>query len=109
MINISFENDELHDICVDLNLAEQALGSVSAAALVNFISDATAFENAGELMDYLNGDMDISADDSLLVAIGSDYRASLVVVGTRFSRDVDGRVAWATVTRLKLVDISRWP
>ncbi|MEF2549080.1 hypothetical protein VQ045_18145 [Aurantimonas sp. E1-2-R+4] len=109
MINISFEDDPLYNMCVDLEHAEQAFGSVSAGALVNFISDANAFENVEELMDFLGGDIEISVDDSLFVAIGSDYRATLVVVGTRFDRNANGRIVWASVTRLKLVEISRWP
>lgn len=109
MITISFESQHLLDTCINLARAEQMLGSVAAAALVNFISDAKAFENVQELMDYLGGDMATSTDDSLFVSIGSDYRATLVVVGTRFERDADRRVIWASVTRLKLVGISRWP
>lgn len=109
MIIISFEDDPLHDLCVDLERAEQMFGTVSASALVTFISDAIAFDNVRELMDYLGGDIEISVDDFLFVAIGSDYRATLVVVGTRFNRDPKGRIVWSSVTRLKLVDISRRP
>ncbi|MES2045866.1 MAG: hypothetical protein V4475_18495 [Pseudomonadota bacterium] len=109
MITISFEDQPLHDACVDLERAEQLFGSVSAAALVNFISEAMAFENVEELMAFLGDDMEISADDSLFVSIGSDYRAALVVAGTRFKRDAGGRIVWASVTRLKLLQISRWP
>lgn len=109
MITISFEDQSLHDLCVDLHRAEQLFGSVHASALVTFISDVVALENAGELIDFLGGDVEVSLDDSLSVAIGSDYRATLVVAGRRFDRDADRRVVWATVTRLKLVEISRLP
>lgn len=109
MITVSFEDQSLHSTCVDLARAEQLLGSVSAAALVNFISDAIAFENVGELADFLGEDIKILEDDSLSVAIGSDYQAVLVVAGKRFSRDAAGRVVWSSVTRVKLVQISRLP
>ena len=109
MINISFQDAPLHDLCVDLERAEQMFGSVSAAALVNFISEADAFENVQELIDFLGGDLEVSVDDSIFVAIGADYRATFVVVGTRFNRDDHGRIVWESVTRLKLVEISRWP
>jgi hypothetical protein len=46
---------------------------------VTFISDAVAFENVGELLDFLGDDIRVLPDDSLSVAIGSDYRAALVV------------------------------
>lgn len=107
MITISFQDQALHDSCVDLQRAEQLLGSVHADALVTFISDAMAFENAGELIDFLGDDARITANDSLSVAIGSDYRATLVAVGRRFDRDTGRRIVWASVTRLKLVEISR--
>lgn len=109
MITISFEDQPLHDVCVDLARAEQLFGSVSASALVNFISEAMAFENVGELVEFIGDDVEISGDDSLFVGIGSEYRAALVVAGTRFERDADGRVIWSSVTRLKLVQITRWP
>lgn len=109
MITISFEDQPLHDTCVDLERAEQLFGSVSAAALVNFISDAMAFEHVQELADFLGDDIKIRGDNSLSVAIGSDYRAALVVAGKRFDRDAAGRVVWSSVARLKLVQLSRLP
>jgi hypothetical protein len=109
LITISFEDQLLHDSCVDLHRAEQLFGSVHAAALVTFISDAVAFENAAELINYLQDDAAILPDDTLSVAVGSDYRAALVVVGKRIKEDPEGRILWASVTRLKLVEISRLP
>lgn len=109
LINLTFEGEPLHEICADLEKAEQAYGSIAAAALVSFISDAVSFETANELLGFLGDDIKILPDDSLSVAIGSDYRATLVVVGTRYSRDAEGRIVWASVTRLKLLAISRVP
>ena len=109
LINISFANDSLHDVCVDLERAELRFGTVSAGALTSFIADAESLENAAELIDFYGDEIEISGDDSLIVSIGSQYRATLVVVGKMFKRDKDGRVVWKTATRLKLVDVSRWP
>ncbi|HEX8222490.1 MAG TPA: hypothetical protein VF605_01590 [Allosphingosinicella sp.] len=109
MITISFEDQPLHDSCVDLHRAEQMFGSVHAAAIVTFISDAMAFDNTSEFIDFLGRDVQILPDDTLSVAIGSDYRAALVVAGKRFKRSQDGRISWTSVTRLKLVEISRLP
>ena len=52
MITISFEDELLHDTCIDLSRAEASYGSLNAAALVTFISDVRAFENVQELIDY---------------------------------------------------------
>lgn len=82
---------------------------MSATALVTFLSDAMAFDDVQELIEFHGDAVEIAVDDSLLVSIGSDYRAVLVVAGTRFERDSENRAIWSTVTRLKLVEMSRWP
>lgn len=99
----------LHETCVNLEKAEQAYGSVSAAALVTFLSDAESLENVGELMDLMGDEIIILPDDSLSVAIGSDYRATLIAAGTRYLQSADGRLVWSSVARLKLLAISRVP
>lgn len=109
MINITYEGEALHETCWDLQRAEQAYGSISAGALVTFLSEADSLETADEILDLLGDDAKILPDDSLSVPIGSDYRAALVVVGTHHLLDADGRIAWASVTRLKLLAISRVP
>ncbi len=109
MITISFADQALHDICVDLSRAELVFGSLNAAALVTFISDTSAFDSVQELIDFLGDEIKIFEDDSLSVSIGSYYSALLVVVGKRFSRDAADRVIWSTVKRLKLVTITRVP
>ncbi len=107
MINITFEGQSLHDICADLEQAEHAFGSVSASALVMFLSDARSLETVEELLGLFGEEIKIGKDDSLSVSIGADYRADLVVVGTRHIHDAAGRIEWASVTRLKLLAISR--
>lgn len=94
---------------MDLSRAEAEYGSLSAAALTTFISDAQAFENVQELLDYPAQEIKILPDDSLSVLIGADYGATLVVAAKRFDRDAMGRVIWSSVTRLKLVTMSRVP
>jgi hypothetical protein len=109
VINVTFESEHLHGTCVSLASAEQAYGSMAAGALVAFLEDARALERADELLALLGDDVKVLEDDSLSVAFGSDYRARLVVVGERYDRDPAGRVEWASVTRLKLQEISRVP
>jgi len=79
----------------------------AAAALVTFLSDARSLETVDELLDLFGNEIKITVDDSLSVAIGADYRADLVVVGSRHLRDAKGRIVWASVTRLKIMAISR--
>jgi hypothetical protein len=109
LITVSFQDPLLHNICTDLDRAERQYGRVEAQALVTLISDAHALENGQELIDLHEGQIFVLEDDSLLVVISADYRARLVAVGTRFTRSDDGRIEWNSVTRLKLVEVSRVP
>lgn len=103
---ISFETHDLHDCCCRIESAEEKFGSIHAQALATLIADAEAFESAAELIDFLGPDANLNQDDSLSVAIGSDYQAKFVAAGVRFARSDEGRVIWSSVQRLKLVEIS---
>lgn len=108
-MNVTFEGELLHETCIVLANAEQAYGSVAAAALVSFLEEARASGTAEDLMIMLGDELSLHADDTLSVAIGSDYRAALIVVGERYQTDANGRIVWASVTRLKMLEISRLP
>jgi hypothetical protein len=71
------------------------------------LAEAEAFENAQELIDFLGSDVTISKDDSLFAVVGSDCVVRFVVVGRRFRKRVDKTADWASVQRLKIVEISR--
>lgn len=105
MHSISFHNQDLHDTCANLEAAEGHYG-IHAQAIVTFISDALAFENAEELFTFYGDGAKIASDDSLLIEISSGYLVTLVPVGKRYARDGDERVIWATVKRLKIMTIT---
>lgn len=109
MITISFHDPALHDICTDLDRAEREYGRMEAQALVTLISDAHALENAEQLIELHAGEIIVLEDDSLRVALSAEYCAGFVVVGTRYRRSDDSRIRWDSVTRLKLVEVSRVP
>jgi len=106
---ISFDTRDLLECCSSLGMAEQQLGSAHAQALVSLIADAEAFENANELIEFFGSEAHVAEDDTISLAIGSDYRVEFVAAGVRFVRDADGRVDWKSVQRLKVVDLSRCP
>jgi hypothetical protein len=108
LITLTFADPPLHDDCVKLERAEQAFGG-HAAAVITFIAEVSSVENVEELIGVLGNEIKILTNDSLCVSIGSDYRAALVVAGKRFNRHADGRIDWSSVTRLKLVRITRVP
>jgi hypothetical protein len=98
----------LHDTCANLEAAEEHYG-IHAQAIVTFISDALAFENAEELFAFYCNGAKIAGDDSLLIEISSGYSAILVPVGRRFAKNDGGQVIWATVKRLKIMIIAELP
>ncbi len=108
MITLTFADQPLHDDCVKIERAEHAFGA-HAATVINFIAEVASVDNVDELAAVLGEEIIFLPDDSLCVAIGSDYRAALVVTGKRFNRHGDGRIDWSSVTRLKLVEITRVP
>lgn len=107
-MNVTFADEPLYENCAVLANAERTYGSLTAIALVSFLEEARNVETAEELIGLLGPDIIID-DDSLSVAIGSDYRAAFVVVGTRHRRDAMGRIEWASVTRMKMLEMSRVP
>lgn len=104
---ISFDTRELLECCSNLELAEQRLGSAYAQALVSLIADAEAFANAAEFLEFFGPAGRVGGNDTISLAIGSDYRVHFIAAGTRFGRSSDGRIDWTSVQRLKLVDLSR--
>ncbi|MEP2138417.1 MAG: hypothetical protein ABJP70_01745 [Erythrobacter sp.] len=95
----------MHDTCASLEAAEEHYG-VHAQAIVTFISDALAFDNAEELSIFYGDGAKVAPDDSLSIEISSGYFVTLVPVGKRFARDDDERVNWTTVKRLKIMTIT---
>lgn len=88
-----------------LSEAEVALGTVNAKALVSIIADIEAHENAKEMLDFMNGTVQVKDDDTLEVVFASNYCARLVPAGMRFQRSDSGQIIWSTVERLKITAI----
>ncbi len=87
-------------------MAEAALGDMHAKALATLLTEAEAADNVAELMSILGQDAHIDDDDSVHIRVGLVFMAQLVAIGSKFKRNKNGKVDWATVQRLKLVDIA---
>jgi hypothetical protein len=105
---ISFDTRDLLECCSSLEIAERQLGSAHAQALVSLIADAEAFENAKELIAFFGSEAHVADNDLISLEIGSDYRVEFEAAGFRFFRDVDCRIDWKSVQRLKVVNLSRF-
>jgi hypothetical protein len=92
-------------MCLVLNEAEAALGTVNAKALITMIADIEAQENGEEVLDFMNDIAQTGGGDTLEISFGRDCHAIFVPVGTRFQRGPEERVIWSTVQRLKLLAI----
>ena len=106
---ISFEDDEVMDSCLSLELAEERFGRTYAAQLVTMISDAEAFDHVADWHDILGDDVMIVGPESFSVDIASKYTATFVSVDRHHRVDGDGRIDWASVEFIKLVTISERP
>lgn len=85
--------------------AEAALGTMNAKALVTMIADIEAQENGGELLEFFGETANLSIDDTIKIAVGADCSATFAATASRFQKDVNGRVVWPSVTRMKVTSI----
>jgi hypothetical protein len=76
-----------------------------AQELISVIADMEALENAEDLLEFFNGRLRIAEDDQICLQLGTYYQMTFIAVGRKFTKNVQGRVAWSSVTRLKLLDI----
>jgi hypothetical protein len=65
-----------------LEVAEQAFGTPSARLLIGILADIEAFDSGSELIDFFQGELKTTGNESLSIPIGSEYVATLVAVGT---------------------------
>ena len=72
---------------------------------MSIIADIEAHENAEEMLDLMDGTVQVKGDDTLEIVFGSNYCAHLVPVGMRFQRSVNGQIIWSSVERLKVTAI----
>jgi hypothetical protein len=68
------------------------------------VADIEAFENASEAIEFFSPGASFEGS-SLFLLIGACLRARLVAAGTRFERDAERNVVWASVKRLKLMEV----
>jgi hypothetical protein len=100
----SFASSELRDCCASLEKATAAIGSEHAQQLITLLSEAEAAETAAELMD-LYGPHVTADGDTLSLPVGTQYRVRFVAIGSKIVCTPEGAPDWATVRRLKLMEL----
>lgn len=106
---VSFQTKELLVVCSNLEAAEKRLGPELARILTVQLADVEAADHAGELLDLLADGAEIVGENSVVLWVGKDHRATFVPVGTFGRREPNGTPDWPTVRRLKLMDIAQCP
>jgi hypothetical protein len=102
---VSFNSQDLRDLCASLEQAEAKIGSAHAQELLTVLSDAEAADTAAEFLELYSPNA--SADrDSISVLIGVRYRVTFVAIGTALGRERETRLDWRIVRRLKMMDLS---
>jgi spermidine/putrescine-binding protein len=100
MLTISFISAQWKQICTKIEVAQEEMGAQSATDLMTFLAEAESAENAAELIDFRGEE--IGEGDSLSFAIGSDYRATLTVVGQQPTRKPSGEIDWDSVQHMMI-------
>lgn len=104
---VSFGSKKLRTLCATSPELFKWLGVPHAQLFIQLISDAEAFDNAAELLEYLGEDASLILNrDALVVAIGTRYQGVFVATGNKFKRNSAGRVEWYSVRRLKLTELN---
>lgn len=104
MLSVSFKSEALRETCTKIEVAQGQLGPQPANELLQLLADAESLPNAGELIDFRDGE--IVGGDSLFIGFGTDYRAAFVAGGDA-PQGEDGGIAWGQVRRIMLVEVSR--
>lgn len=104
MLTISFISAEWKQICASIEAAQREMGAQSASDLMTFLAEAESMPNAAELLDFRGEE--VRGGDSLSFAIGSDYRATLTVVGKKPTRKPGGEIDWSSVQHM-LIGITK--
>lgn len=104
MLTISFASAEWKRICADIEAAQEEMGAQAATDLMTFLAEAESMPNAAELIDFRGEEF--GEGDSLSFAIGSDYRATLTVVGKKPTRKPGGGIDWDSVQHM-IIGITR--
>lgn len=76
------------------------MGPQCASDLMTFLADAESMSNAAELIEFRGEET--HEGDSLSFAIGSDYRATLTVVGKKPTRKPGGEIDWDSVQHMMI-------
>lgn len=100
MLTISFISAKWKQICTNIEAAQEELGAQAASDLLTFLAEAESMPNAAELIDFRGEE--IGEGDSLSIAIGSDYRATLTVVGKKPTRKPGGEIDWESVQHMMI-------
>lgn len=67
---------------------------------MTFLADAESMPNAAELIEFRGEEF--REGDSLSFAIGSDYRATLTVVGKKPTRKPGGEIDWGSIQHMMI-------
>lgn len=106
MLEVSFENIEIREICENEDLAEERFGSVVAKSLKHRLADISA---AKSIFDLVAGNLKHvkGAPTDCTIEVGSCFKLLFRASQTNLEKDKNGNINWSTVYRIKLLKISK--
>lgn len=103
---IAFDSLELRNVCEDSEQADRCLGLVVGMSLRNRLADLRAARSPNDLCAGQPRYKVYDGNEHLVIALPADLQIRLVPNHTKTPKDADGNIAWARVSRVKVVGIS---
>lgn len=102
-MEISFQSEELLNLCVDESLADERLGAAAGEALRNRLGDIRAADSIHELIAGRPHAVLIGEQDGYRVEIESGVWLTVVPNHIKPRVDADGKPDWGRVRRVRVV------
>ena len=106
-MELAFESEFIRQICEDMAMAKLELGDTVAETLTHRLADLHA---AGSICDLIVGNcriLDAGGMQRVYIDLPQGYRMVLTANHPRMSLVEHGDIDWASVTRIKILQIGR--
>jgi len=103
ILEISFQSEELLNLCIDDSIADERLGAAAAEALRNRLGDIRAADSIHELLAGRPQAVRVGDQDGYRLEIESGTWVTVVPNHIKPRTDAKGRPEWGRVRRVRVV------
>ena len=106
-LELSFDSQEIRNLCLNVQIAIDALGEHDSSILQQRLADLDAVTNVAEYLDLFQDEVNISEDGSELYITLSTMVLIIVQAHAKPPIDDIGQIKWSRVKRVKIVSLER--